>query len=605
MKQIIHIATVVAVGALSTVVFGQGNQGGQAGTIQDRYNSKVRAIDSAVALYFNPPEIRNILTPGGFSEWSLTLKKGQVVIASARSDAFDPALQIVFVGDDGAEEVLAKNDDRYPGDQRPFLIWRCEEAGDYKLRARCFEDAAGGQFFLRTKTYDCLDLFSGKATEMEVEAQKRFLLRIPMKAGEIKQVVYERPNGSFYPAIRVDQVISPTGLPDINLIKPIESVVRSTVMAAVDGVYYVVARTTGNQKGKVRASIKDIPVLQLEREDGRYSAEAPVNSLSLWSLCVKKGDFLEVSTPELSFGSRFVLAELPDISEYDLEVPEKNPFFPLVPEETEDKGPAFIALPAREGDSRRGVYVIQRDAVLWLVSDGAGPNANTYTMSVRPAAKDFSLDQEITGELRIADTDYWEFNAEAGDVMTFVTGTTQFSERLIVRDPELREVRTVSMSLDQTSASWSMIVEKPGRYLVAVSANGNGGGGTYTLNRQVFSAREFGMDSPAQGDFSTGMVEVWKFTATPDQPLFIHWKTSSFSYTVSIRDAKGRPAPLSLTRIDDMNQFGLLKVRAPRTFLIVLASSGKATDYSITLSDIPGYAKESGASEGRDLGDAR
>ena len=601
MKRIIHIATAIAACAFSTVVLGQGRQ---AGTIQDRYNAKVRAIDSAVASYFNPPEIRNILTPGGFSEWSLTLKAGQVVIASARSDAFDPALEIVFIGDDGEEEVLAKNDDRYPGDQRPFLIWRCEEAGEYKLRARCFEDAAGGQFFLRTKTYDCLDIFSGRVTEMEIEAGKRFFLRISMKAGEIKRVHYGGPNLNVYPPIRIDQFISPTGLPDINLIKPIESVVPNTVMAAVDGDYYVVARTTGNRNGKVRATIEDIPVHQLEREDGRYTAEAPTNTVTLWSLNVKAGDILEVSMPELSLGLKFASAEQPDISEYDLEYPDKNPFFPHADDE-EDSGPAYTGLPARAGDPRIGIYVIKRDAKLWFVSDGRGDQDSTYSLSVRSALKPFPADQEIEGELRIADTDYWAFNAEAGDVMTFVTGTTQFSERLIVRDPELREVRTVSMSLDQTSASWSMIVEKPGRYLVAVSANGNGGGGTYTLNRQVFSAREFGMDTPAQGDFSTGKVEVWKFTATPDQPLFIHWKTSSFSYTVSIRNAKGRPAPLSLTRIDDMNQFGLLKVRAPSTFLIVLTSSGKATDYSITLSAIPGYVKESGTSEGLDLADAR
>ncbi|MCH7944653.1 MAG: hypothetical protein IIC73_01370 [Armatimonadetes bacterium] len=599
MRRTIHASTAIAVCALGAAALGQGQQG-RAGALQDGYNGRVRAIDSAVASYFNTPEIKNILTPGGFSEWSLTLKKGQVVIAAARSEAFDPALEIVFI-DDEVENVLAKNDDRYPGDQRPFLIWRCEEDGDYKLRARCFEDKAGGQFFLRTKTYDSFDLVAGEPTDMEVEGRKMFLLRLPMKAGEIKQVYFQTPSGSRDVSVSISQTISPLGLPDINLIQPIESVAGNTVMAAVDGVYYVVARTSGRGMGKVRASFRDIPVVELEREDGRYSAEAAVNSLSLWSLSVKKGDFLQVSTPELAIYSKFVLTEQPDISEYDLKNPETNPFFPHADDEEEDLGPAFVELPARAGDPRIGVYVVKRDAVLWLVSNGIGGKDETYTMSVRPAAKNFSSDQEIEGRLRIADTDYWEFEAEAGDVMTFASGTTWFAEKLIVRDPDLREVWSSSLSLDQTAMGWNMIVRKPGRYLVAVSALGDGASGTYTLNRQVFSAREFDKDSPAKGDFSTGQTEIWKFTASPDEPLLIRWESSNWSYSVSILDENGARASLQRTYIDERNRFGILKVSKETTYVIVLISGIKKSDYKITLSDIPWYVKESGVSEDRNL----
>ncbi|MCH8977689.1 MAG: hypothetical protein IH945_00395 [Armatimonadetes bacterium] len=591
MRRTIHASTAIAVCALGAAALGQGGQGGRAGALQDGYNGRVRAIDSAVTSYFNSPEIKNILTPGGFSEWSLTLKKGQVVIASARSDAFDPALEIVFI-DDEVEEVLAKNDDRYPGDQRPFLIWRCEEDGDYKLRARCFEDKSGGQFFLRTKTYDSFDLVAGEPTDMEVEGRKMFLLRIPMKAGEIKQVYFEVPNRKEYLMASTSQTISPVGLPDINLIQPIESVAGSTVMAAVDGVYYAVARTTGRGMGKVRASYRDIPAVELEREDGQYSAEAAVNSLSLWSISVKKGDFLQVSTPALSLGSRFVLTEQPNISKYDLKNPETNPFFPQPDEKKEDLGPAFVELPARAGDPRVGVYVVKRDAVLWLASNGAGGREETYTMSVRQAAKHFSSDQEIEGSLRIANTDYWEFEAEAGDVMTFASGTTRFAENLIVRDPDLNEVWSRSLQLDQTTMGWNMIVKKPGRYLVAVSALGDGASGTYTLNRQVFSAREFDKNRPAKGDFSTGQTEIWKFTASPEEPLLIHWSSSNWSYSISVLDENGIQASLQRTRIDDKNSLGILKVSKKRTYVIVLISRGEPSAYSISLADIPGYVTD-------------
>ena len=89
---------------------------------------------------------------------------------------------------------------------------------------------------------------------------------------------------------------------------------------------------------------------------------------------------------------------------------------------------------------------------------------------------------------------------------------------------------------DQTKSDWSMVIETPGRYLVAVSAIGDGGGGTYTLQRQVFSPKMFENGSPATGDLTSGPAEVWTFTATPDDPMLLHWKSSSRNYSISIRD---------------------------------------------------------------------
>ncbi|MCH8979260.1 MAG: hypothetical protein IH945_08460 [Armatimonadetes bacterium] len=243
------------------------------------------------------------------------------------------------------------------------------------------------------------------------------------------------------------------------------------------------------------------------------------------------------------------------------------------------------------GNLRAGIRA-DGDAVLWLACNGAGGRGETYTLSVRPAAKAFSSDQEIEGRLRIADTDYWEFEAEAGDVMTFASGTTLFAEKLIVRDPDLNEVWSRSLKLDQTSMGWNMIVRKPGRYLVAVSAQGDGASGTYTLNRQVFGAREFDKDRPAKGDFSTGQTEIWKFTARPDEPLMIHWESSNWSYSISVLNESGVQTSLQRTRIDERNSLGILKVSRETTYVIVLISTGKPSSYSISLADIPVYVKD-------------
>ncbi|MCH7903310.1 MAG: hypothetical protein IH944_01940 [Armatimonadetes bacterium] len=606
MGRTFYFLTVIAVCALSTAVLGQGGgsfgggggggfgggfgQGG--GSDNDTYEEAVLLIDSEVDAYLETNEIKNILTTGEISQWTLKLEAGQVLIADARSDAFDPALQVIFLEEDEDEEaegiVLAENDDRYPGDQRPLLIWRCERDGEYRLRARCFRDKSGGQFFLRMRIYDSMDLLSEKPVDMQLDGQEKILIRIPMKAGQIKKVIIELPNRKEYVWGRIEGVISPTGLPDIELTRPMRNVISDAVMAAVDGDYYVIVRPSGPSDWKLRARIQDIVEVALSRKEGRYTVSASRNTLSLWTLDVKEGDILQVSTPGLSLSSRFALAEHPDISEYDVGENDTNPFFPQPVDEKDDEGPAFVKLPGRARDPRITVFVVRRDATLWLASNGLGGTSETYTLSITPAARDFTAVSERKDQLRIGYTDYWAFDAEVGDVMTFKTKAKGFAERVIVYDPDLSVTESAYATVDETETDWSLIVRKPGRYLVAISAIGDGGSGPYTLERHVFGAREFGKGSPAQGDFSSGRAEVWKFMATPDEPLLVHWRSSNWAYTISIRDERGVAIELPLTTVDGNNKYGVLKVNEPTTYLIVLVSNGGKSNYSITLRDLPG-----------------
>src|ERR1700722_3148256 len=104
-------------------------QGGQNNDLRDA-GGRIRAIEDLLSRYLNGDEIRSVLSPGEFSSFPLNLKAGEIVVSEARSDAFDPALEIV----DDKNKVVAYNDDRYPGDQRPLLFWRCDHDGAYALR---------------------------------------------------------------------------------------------------------------------------------------------------------------------------------------------------------------------------------------------------------------------------------------------------------------------------------------------------------------------------------------------------------------------------------------------------------------------------------------
>jgi hypothetical protein len=560
----------------------------QGGGMVQREANAVRALERDLATYLDGPEQRMILTPGETGDWPIKLEVGQVVVAEARSDAFDPALEIA----DPAGKALSPNDDRYPGDQRPLLLWRCEKAGDYALRIRCVRDKSGGLAFVRFKVYDSIDLASDKPTERAFGKPTKFLMRVPMKAGQIKQLVFDTAGNRFdSPVLRA--TASPVGLPYTSLTQPIEGVVSQAILAPVDGDYYVVGEFGGDgPRCTVRASTRDIVPAELARPNGKGTAQAPGNAPSLWVLPVKQGEFIQVSTPDLNGSAQIVLAEEPTVTQYDLKKPDANPFYPQVADKARATSDAITVLPGRDMDPRIVVFVARKDARLWLATNGAGAKGKEFALSTQPAAADYAASGTLKGALRIGSNDYWAFNAKAGDVMSLKAVAKGFAGRVQVLDPDLRETSQMEAGLDQTEFPWNMIIQRPGRYLVAVSCKGDGGGGEYTLTRQVFPPKEFSKGAPAKDDIANGQTQVWKFTAKPGEPLYIHWWSSSRTYAISARNENGDGIGFPLTDVSGNDSYGIINVSQPTTFLLVLTSTGDKAQYSIELTDLPGFGNK-------------
>jgi hypothetical protein len=576
--------------ALAISVFGASAFGAtQQGNGQEVYDGgSVRGLERALSRYLNGDEIKSVLTPGEFVEWKLNLKAGQVVIAEARSDAFDPALQIV----DDKNQVVAFNDDRYPGDQRPLVFWRCERDGAYAIHVRSFHDKLGGQFFVRFKTYDSIDVGPGQKVDMAVEAGVPFLLRVSMAAGEIKEFVSEFPGDRNYWGYHVVQFVAPDGLPDINLSRQLRAVTENPLLLApVAGDYYAYCLTNGYQgHGTVRAFTRELIPRKLAAEGEGESGEAPTNLPALWELPVKAGQLLQVSTPGISLDTYLGATEAPDISGYDMSKDGSNPFYPLT-KPPADKGPLLSGLPGRARDNRINVFAVRRDATLWIASNGAGPADQQFRLLVQPAAQTLAVDSAAAGKLTLGKTDYWAFDAAPGDVMTLSTTTGAFTPVIVVRNPDLGELRHDTAGPDQTQDDWRMVVQQPGRYLEAISAMGDGGGGEYAISRRVIHPKEFGLSSPAKADISDGEVQVWKFSVQPDAPLLLHWTSTSWSYGISVYDDKGNLADFQRQDVDAHDKFGIIKVSRPQTFVVVLSGTKEKASYSIELGPIPGLKK--------------
>jgi hypothetical protein len=578
------IASVLACSAMPQG--GAGGAAGAAGAAQGGAQGPMggdrsgQRINAAIGTYLNAPEQRAILTPGEYTEWPLILKQGQVVVAEASSDAFDAALEIV----DSKEVVLAENDDRFPGDQRPLLFWRAPADGSYALRCRSWRGKAGGQHTLRFNIYESMDLPDGEFAE-KVLPHGRALLRVPMRAGQIKAMQYETPNQQFH---YVDPmlVISPIGLPDIRLAEPLDDLTSGTVLLApVDGDYYFLVNLGGSNDNKVRAGAFLLSPQTLNEPQGKTNQVLP----GLWKISVKEHDLLEVSTPELRPQSKLVVATVPDISKYDLKSAENNPFFPQILKPGEEpERPAFRTLPARERDQRIAVLLAERDAEVWLATAGLGQPNSTYTMRVAPAAKSLPAGPAQSAQLRIGNTDYWVFDAAVGDVMTFAASTQGFAAEFRVRGPTLQSEVHLVAEPDQTRLVRTMVVGRPGRYLASMSSVGGGGGGQYTLERQVFGAKEFDKGSPASGSLDGEAVHAWKLNLRPGEPVLLRWTISNDQHGITIQDAQGRQVGFAWTNISERERYTILNPREAASYLIVLVGQGQPVTYQMEVLDLPG-----------------
>ncbi len=564
-------------------------QGGEQGIYQ---GNSVQSMERGLATYLNSEMQKSILTPGESVDWKLKLKAGQVVVGEAQSEAFDPAALIV----DSKGAVMATNDDRYPGDQRPLLFWRCQQDGDYVFRVQSFQGKSGGQVFARFETYNCLDLSSERMTESVIPPNEPFMVRIPMQAGQVKDLMVDR--GGNFINCDLGVVISPNGLPERlpSFAVGLSPAIRALV-APLAGDYYMLMTPHGSRggEGRVRIGTRDYVPSKLTLAGGKASAKAPTGRPGLWEVDTKAGDLLELTLPELHPATALSVGEVPDFSKFDLSKPETNPFFPVQRSQQGSRDVPFEILPGRARDGRVMVLYARRDAKLWIASSGAGPSKE-YSLNIRPAAAEYSDQKSNSGKLRIGNTDYWAFDAKAGDVMTFKANVVGFSQEIRVRDPQMNVIRVSEAELDQTTDEWRMIVQRPGRYLVSVSCQGDGGGGDYSLSRQVYHAKEFSRSTPAKAEISEGEIQIWKFTATPGDPLLIRWTSTAWTYDVSICDDKGNPTNFQRQNVDEHNTFGLLKVDQPRTYVIVLTGSKGKSSYSIELNSIPGYKPASGKS---------
>jgi hypothetical protein len=591
---------------------------GQAGALGGTFDNRVEAL-------FTSGFRSSILTPGEFVEWKLDLKAGEMLVAEATSTAFDPAMEVI----DDKEKVLQANDDRYPGDQRPLIFFRVPADGAYRLRVRCYHDKSGGQASVRFRSYPCLDA-DGPLHDVKVREASTFA-HLHMKAGEIRELVWEPGKSNPGLTFVVREVFSSFGLPSPQLLGAMAPAMGSghqyLFMAPVDGDDYALIGHGGvaddtlsagagaggfgvarSGKGMTNQPIRPqeeatgplrdlsigsrtVEAKRLDLADGRATTDGAMNEPNLYELKLKAGTFLQLSAPELKSGCAFEEMARPDVSKFDVTKPEVNPFDPNM--KVEQPSVDISPLPLRSRDGRVSGIVVRGDTTLWLGVRGGGPAGKKFALTVSPGATPLAEDKATSAELKIDHTEYWSFDPKAGDVMTMEARSKAFVESLRLYDPELGQIAdyTVEPGDEPEAVSrWNFVVQRPGRYLVSIGCLGEGGSGSYSLHRVTVPAKEFGPGRVASGSLSNGQVQCWKFTMEPTgkaAPLLVHWRGEGDLETEVYYDNGGR-ADISRTGVSPSEDYSIIAPTSlKRTYVIVFRGNGaKAAKYEVSLAPL-------------------
>jgi hypothetical protein len=560
---------------------GGGELGGSGRNVGDEERNAAR-IDAWVAQYLAGTEIESILTPGQANEWTFDLRADEILVAEARSDSFDPALEIVG----SAGTVMASNDDRYLGDQRPIVLWRAPVDTKVTLKARSFLDRAGGRFWLRTARHETLTVGREEQKPVVNFYERPRVLRFALKAGEIVQALIAAADSPTSAPMSHRCVIGPLGLPVPNVLDAIQEALAGAFVAPIDGDYYVY-HPDPVYGGQVRVGYKVLDDRTIERKSGSASLAVLDGEPALWNLALEGGEMVDLRADGLQAGSGLAVMVRPEPFAYDPKDPGTNPFAPARPKEA-GSVPSIRVFDPRPRDGRRSVVATMKPCVIWVASPGRRWNRQAYSLEVSRADQPWPDGTPSKGRLPVGDSEFLSFDTEVGDVLTFRASMNGFAEHLTLFDRDLPGVWTSENQPGRASVYWNLVVRKPGRYTLHLTSIGGGGGGEFVLERHKFAPKEFKKGQPAIGDLADGKAHVWKFTARPGEPLLAHWKATVWNLDVAIYTKDGQPFGWPTTIVDDQNEYGILKVEKPTEIMIVILPSGSKSKYSISLLDLPG-----------------
>ncbi|MCH8273585.1 MAG: PPC domain-containing protein [Armatimonadetes bacterium] len=485
----------------------------------------------------------HILTPGDRGEWTLDVEEGETIIALAESTVFDPHIEVV----DSEGNILHKNDDIAPGDQRAQVIYRFPEKGEYKVLVKGFQEKAGGLYTISLRRFKSEYVPVGGSAEGKPNERGISWYRFEAKKGDTVVVSTQEQYG--YGAYR--EFYGPDGS-ELEVADGGTSIDIFDLQS--DGEYYVrlVAETSAREKPIVRIDLAR--TFSTSVGTGAVHQRISDKGLDLWTFEAKKGELLRIEGhgvssyiwPLLMPGDANVgnaINDPKDLSEHFVEI--------------------------RVGRKLRGTLValIKKEGTYKVAIVHDGSVATDYSLSVREPSRPMTNPLDTRDTLKLGDSVFWAVNGEPGQLVRFEGFAETFDIRMEIFDPDGDRVADDDDGGDGKNSAFDVLLRKSGRYILKVAAYGDGGSGAYQLHMTTRETRPLARAELRTGTLEEGKNEIWSFTGRKGQTILVSLRSKEFDTSMQIFGPDGK----LIARDDDggAGTDSLLSVR--------LASDGRYT----------------------------
>jgi hypothetical protein len=426
-----------------------------------------------------------IATAGVGCEWRITAKTGDVLVAEAESEVFDPALRLI----DEKGKMLAENDDRKEGVQTPLLVYRFARDQDVKVIVNSFRAAAGGKFNFRHFIFKSTTARLG-TTELETPlnavAEKLGLVGTLVHFKAEKGKTYSISNlqssneGDWYDSSVSGAIFGPSGVKSADFIELKNGTERidpsnpKTIRALKDGDFFVIMpQFVGGQK--FRISVNALPVIQ-GRKDASLNLTIPPRSGVLVSFPVVADDLVETT---IKSGKELINF---------LEGPEPPEDFAGL--QTGVRGEGYWGVEDRftwfqrrhDSDSVTRAFYGTGEATI-IISNRSYKSTEVSVQNSLDLPK-FADAQPVDANLPIAESAYYAFESNQNDMMRLRAVATAFRLKLEIIDYK-GVVRNSFLDEANNRPGDDLFFPNKEKFILRVSCLGNGGSGNYTLKRDA------------------------------------------------------------------------------------------------------------------------
>jgi len=478
----------------------QGGQGGFAGGAAGR-TAEVREGDAA--------SYQHILTPGDRGEWPISARAGETIIVFVSSTTFDPAAQIV----DAAGKVLAENDDIRPGVQDSLLLYRFPAAGEYKILVKGFKSAAGGRYTLTLRRFISTDLHKAERNVAVLGRTRAHWHRFAADAGET--LVVTTRSAVFDPEIEIyapngERMDAPTR--GLSGGRAVSSVFRATQK----GDYYLRVASGRDVTGGYAVTVATARVAPLTIGAANPTRRMESGGLDLWRFTATAGEVIRIDASAPGAGTSVALRHLPPAAkaESQVEAAGAEDALAVLPSSPKAAG-EMVALVKRTGD-----YQVEVSQPLGLEVE--------YTLATYRAAKPWTAGSDPSGKLTIGGSDYWVIEGKAGQIVKMEGTADPFDIALDLFNPQGERVDSNDDGAGGRNSLITALLKESGKYLVRVHSFGDGGGGSYRLQRKPDPVHAIKVGARTEGSIGTGGSDIWSFEGKSGQTVILSVRSKDF-----------------------------------------------------------------------------